>query len=470
MRFILLSVTFLSILHAETVREFKDTQGRALKAELITANDKEASLKLSNQSTVVIPLEKLSTADQDYIKKFLSENANAAKKVNDALGFPAFSSEGFTERDAADIAKAMKLPQESSSTIGSSWRLYAAVQRKGYELFGAVPYSVALYSDENKKASSLSIVFANKGDYGSTAGFAQDHFKSKGVEPPSSLESAMQMDYDQIKKTLTTALGEGKEQRYGDTKVRRKALRWDWNNHSFILSLVENEYVSILVVPTKLADAGGRSDKVSDKVVRERLLKSLVKKDNGDVIVSNIPMVNQGPKGYCVPATFERAMRFMGIESDMYLIAMVGQTGVGGGTVVEILMENLRSQVFSKGRRLKEIPVKELNVREVKRIIDTGVPILWRMCSTETYNKVTNENTESRSKADHAAWIKEQVEKFSNKSKEEENYHMCLIIGYNEKTQELAVSDSWGDRFEIRWTPVEVANWASNGMLVVIQP
>jgi hypothetical protein len=36
-------------------------------------------------------------------------------------------------------------------------------------------------------------------------------------------------------------------------------------------------------------------------------------------------MVDQGPKGYCVPATFERAMRTMGIDADMYLLAMVGQ-------------------------------------------------------------------------------------------------------------------------------------------------
>ena len=42
-------------------------------------------------------------------------------------------------------------------------------------------------------------------------------------------------------------------------------------------------------------------------------------------------MVNQGPKGYCVPATFERVLRTMGIESDMYLLAMLGGTSLAVG-------------------------------------------------------------------------------------------------------------------------------------------
>ena len=45
-----------------------------------------------------------------------------------------------------------------------------------------------------------------------------------------------------------------------------------------------------------------------------------------------------------------------------------------------------------------------------------------------------------------------------------------MIIGYNEATQELAVSDSWGARFELRWVPLSVANWANNGSIVMILP
>jgi hypothetical protein len=47
---------------------------------------------------------------------------------------------------------------------------------------------------------------------------------------------------------------------------------------------------------------------------------------------------------------------------------------------------------------------------------------------------------------------------------------VCLIVGYNEETQELAVSDSWGARYERRWVPVPVADWANGGGLFMILP
>ncbi|GDY18595.1 hypothetical protein LBMAG55_19180 [Verrucomicrobiota bacterium] len=53
-------------------------------------------------------------------------------------------------------------------------------------------------------------------------------------------------------------------------------------------------------------------------------------------------MVNQGPKGYCVPATWERVLRYMGIPADMYVLAMVGQSGAGGGTSLSTLAAGVR--------------------------------------------------------------------------------------------------------------------------------
>jgi hypothetical protein len=163
-------------------------------------------------------------------------------------------------------------------------------------------------------------------------------------------------------------------------------------------------------------------------------------------------------------------MRYMGIEADMYLLAMVGGTKAGGGTSVEMLMESLRSQVYRKGRRLKEEVVKTLRIRDVKREIDSGIPVLWRMCSMEEYNQIADENTARRGKEGHVEWLAAKREKVAKYVKPEDRHHLCMIIGYNEKTSELAVSDSWGKRFELRWVPVEVADWANNGSLVMIQP
>jgi hypothetical protein len=455
----------------EEIREFMDVTGRPLMATYLTRDGDNVELKLANGTTVTVPLVQLSEADRQYIDTRAAKSSDIAQAINEALGLPAFTSEGLARRDAEEIAKAMKLPQESEAPVGKSWRLYAAVRVPGYKLFGAVPYSVALYSNAEGKTESLSIIFANKGDYGSKVGFGRDHFRTTGeAGEPSSLAEAMKRDRDRIEQSLGAALGEGQRQRFGDSGTRRSVRRWDWNDHSFLLSHEEGEYVSVLVVPTSQADAGGRTARVSDAEIRARLQASLRREDNGDVWISGIPMVDQGPKGYCVPATFERAMRYMGVEADMYLLAMVGETAAGGGTSVNQLMDNLRSQVYRKGRRLKETSVKTLRIRDVKRQIDSGIPLLWRMCSMEQYNDVADKNTSLRRKGGHAEWLARTRAQFAKLPKPESNHHLCMIIGYNENTGELAVSDSWGARFELRWVPVEVADWANNGTLVMIQP
>ena len=214
--------------------------------------------------------------------------------------------------------------------------------------------------------------------------------------------------------------------------------------------------------------------KVSGTDLRQRLATGVVREANGDVYVSNIPMVNQGPKGYCVPATFERAMRTMGIEADMYLLAMVGGTSAGGGTSVELLLKNVRTQVYVKGRRTKDEAVKTLHIRDIKRYIDEGVPVMWPMLSVEEYNKTADENTGKRKEVkDWAAYAREvaaQADSVASGAKPDSNHHLCMIIGYNEATGELAVSDSWGPRFERRWVAVKIANWVSQGNLFLILP
>ncbi len=185
-------------------------------------------------------------------------------------------------------------------------------------------------------------------------------------------------------------------------------------------------------------------------------------------------MVDQGPKGYCAPATFERAMRAMGIETDMYLLAMIGESGIGGGTSVEKLLENIRSIVYRKGRRTRDERPKELRIREVKRYIDDGIPVMWTMKSVGEYNKAANDNTGKRgSVTDWAAYAQQiaaAAETTAKLPKPDEAHHICMIVGYNEATNELAVSDSWGRSFERRWVPVPVADWASSGGLFMILP
>lgn len=462
-----------SVVFADS-RVFTDVDGRSLQAEFISYQDDKVTLKLSNGKTSQVPFERFSADDQEFIKAQGSKADELVEKLNQACGHEAFEGQSeWTSRDAAVLAEKLKLPQESSSPVGDSWRLYAAFRAPNYRLFGAMPYSAALYSDAEGKVSSLSAVFANKGDYGSKVGFGQNHMKKSSDEKPaSSLQEAMERDYEKIKIALTEVLGEPEQQRFGDTAMRRTVDRWDWNGHSFILSNVPDEYVGLEIISTEQAELGGRAQRVASADAKKRLDKSVKRNDRGDVWIDTIPMVDQGPKGYCGPATFERAMRHVDVDADMYLLAMVGQSRAGGGTILPVLVDSIKSQVYNKGRRIRQMELRDIKVRGLKRYIDNGIPLLWQMTSTDSYNKVADANTKARTEAPDAyleAMVKVR-EKFADMPKAHSHYHLCMIIGYNEETQEVAVSDSWGESYAVRWVPVEVANWAHRENVVVIQP
>lgn len=415
----------------------------------------------------------LTKADRLWLDAAAKRLESELAKLNPASGHPLFSGTPFEVRQATEIAAALGLPQESKTRHGASWRLY---QKAGasYRLFGAMPYSLALYADAGGCATSLSAVFANKGDFGSKAGEAEKHFEGGNETTEEALEKAISKDDKTLEDAIRQVLGEPRVQRFGEGKSRRTLRRWDWNGHSVLLSREPGEYVSLMIVPVDLAEADGRTARTADKTLRERLKADVRRDPNGDVYLTQIPMVNQGPKGYCVPATFERALRTMGIESDMYLLAMVGGTGIGGGTSVGKLLDAVRSQVYSKGRRTRDIPLKELRVRDVKSYLDEGIPVMWTMMAVDEYGKITNENTKTRKTvtdwAAHAASLKSISAPFAKKEKPNENHHICLIVGYNEATDELAVSDSWGAAFERRWVPAKVASWASQGSIFLILP
>jgi hypothetical protein len=458
---------------AGEIRVFHSSEGKPLKASFEGLAGDKVTLRREDGKVFEIPTAKLSALDQTYIAEASKAAGDQAKKLSEAAGHSITTGASLVGANAEELAKSLQLKPESRSKYGRSWRLYAAYA-KNYQLFGAMPYSVALYSDPAGLLSSLSIVYANKGDFGSLAGFGKDHFAGGTNATAGSLAEAMSKDEEAVSKALTTVLGPAKIQRYGEGSTRRKISRWDWNGSAFLLSNEEGEYVSLAVVPSSTADNGGRSAMIKDGEVKQRLLASVVKSPNGDVTLSEIPMVDQGPKGYCVPATFERAMRTMGLEADMYLLAMVGQSQAGGGTSVELLLENVRSQVYGKGRRTKDDELKELRIRDIKRYIDEGIPVMWTMCSVEKYNEIADENTAKRGSIvdweAHGAEISASEADFAKRAKPETNRHICMIIGYNETTKEIAVSDSWGSRFERRWVPVPVANWVSAGGIFMILP
>ena len=120
------------------------------------------------------------------------------------------------------------------------------------------------------------------------------------------------------------------------------------------------------------ADNYGKADTIDHDDLKAMLLHRVKQTDSGDVVVSDIPMVDQGPKGYCVPATWERYLRYLGIPADMYVLAMAAGTS-DRGTNLDAMVENVDSLVTLYHRRIDTFS-GDLDMKMISRNIDLGLP------------------------------------------------------------------------------------------------
>ena len=99
---------------------------------------------------------------------------------------------------------------------------------------------------------------------------------------------------------------------------------------------------------------------------------------------------------------------------------------------------------------------------------------MWSMNVVDDLNFEISRRTQERSTVtDWEKWRKdlEPIRKNARKiRKNPEGSHVCMIIGYNLETKEIATSDSWGPQFQERWMTIEEAEAISNNDYSVIVP
>ena len=163
----------LSALQGELIEITQKASGKKLSVEIVNLADDQVKIKNASGLTFEVPLSTLTESSVEAIKGAIAESSakaqGASAKANKAFGQPLLSkNSSLWNEDAADVAKRLGLRLESKVELSSSYRRYTKID---YLFAGAHPYCITLYGDENGKAEQLSLVFANKGDFGSTAGF-----------------------------------------------------------------------------------------------------------------------------------------------------------------------------------------------------------------------------------------------------------------------------------------------------------
>ncbi len=187
--------------------------------------------------------------------------------------------------------------------------------------------------------------------------------------------------------------------------------------------------------------------------------KFVEKKENGDVMIDKIPMIDQGPKGYCVPATLARIGQHYGVDISMHEIAMIADSSSGGGTSVQAAVGSLKENYARIKLKIKDINVKTPGV--FKRSGNTLVPISATEAK-EIHDKIKdddaslakfrNEIIANVDKGLIIAWtmVVGLLPENGQAVRQNGGGHMRMIIGYNKKTDEVIFSDSWGNGHEIK--------------------
>lgn len=286
----------------------------------------------------------------------------------------------------------------------------------------------------NGKVSQIDFVFFNKGD------------SVDGKKWTPQLQRQMKQQWETLEKSLTNLAGKSKNGYWGSGRVKNKAWIWKHDKFALWLEFKAKEFIILHVTPPNSTGA----DNAKTALSADFDGKANVKKDsNGDVYIQNIPMVDQGAKGYCVPATIERVLKYYNIQDvDMHKIAAICKSQVGGGTTIDSVMTDFRS--VSNSFKLRMANVGTFSMNAIVAMVDKGIPIFWTLFSTEDYTKRMIENSQLRLKEDFDSYQKI-IKKQEKLDRKLEGPHVCLIIGYNKKSKELAVSNSWGDKFTITW-------------------
>jgi hypothetical protein len=480
-------------------------------------------------AVVFLALSPAARADNDDLPNFNAPQDNSplnVDKVNRSLGVTLFKADSLWSEDAPVVARRLGWPQESLTTTQSSYRLYSIPDSGGsdkpFTIFGARAYSSVLYATKGFP-TEVSIVFVNQGDYGWTRAYVADAVrlhKSQASDAPvpgpdsantpddsphstanrhdtmaalsgltdddrqqivkdvqDQFEQALKQDTQTLTDALTKLFGDPQHMGFGgsDSDTRERVLRWDWQGHAFLVSSPKDAYVTLRIVPTAFADNYGKADDTDSDELKTELAQRVKQSDNGDVVVSDIPMVDQGPKGYCVPATWERYLRYLGIPADMYVLANAAGTSQQG-TNLDLMVQNVDSLVTLYHRRI-DGATGDLDLKTLAKSIDAGLPLMWCCYIHIPFERTITKRLQDRAQVtDWNAW----GAKLADGDKAEiaaeitgtpvDGGHQRMIIGYNAKTNEVAISDSWSKAFAIRWMTLDEANAINGGQTFVIEP
>ena len=359
--------------------------------------------------------------------------------------------------------------------------------------------------------SAVQVSIYNRGDAGTVD---QKRFTSLVEQTRSALD------------TLTGVKAADRGTDYGSA-VQSRGLVWVTPASRFLLEWSETpenrvqgvdyraEFIRLKVTPGQggpktvleqmRAEANPAAVTTRTTTVHSSELPARVAKDaDGGQWLPNIPMVNQGEKGYCVTAATERVLRYYGADADQNELAQIANTTAGGGTSTEVMVSALKK--LASRYRVSIVTEFDLTYPDFMRMIDdynraarnapksAAVPLIDTRTRPMSYDVILNQMNgevlrDARTKLNPAYMTRFEQDIQAHISRgipllwsvylgllpedklspQARGGHMRLIIGYDAKTKEVYYSDTWGGGHELKKMPLANA-WTITDGLFTLEP
>lgn len=258
-----------------------------------------------------------------------------------------------------------------------------------------------------------------------------------------------------------------------------------------------SEFIRLKMTPLAAA-AAERAALPKPLIARTAItLKAHVSTTNDAVIIHDVPMVDQGDKGYCAAAVMARVMGYYGMEFDMHQAAQVAGTDSKGGTKGDSLRDALKRIALKSN--LHFLALQSLDVHEIQRMCSD----YNRLAAVAHKNKASLEQADYKldalldgmdgdllrqartKRANDLAKFRNDVAKYIDLGipliwdvylglvreefllPQERGGHLRLIIGYHKKTGAIFYTDTWGPRHACKQLPLGDALTMTFGLYVI---
>ncbi len=241
--------------------------------------------------------------------------------------------------------------------------------------------------------------------------------------------------------------------------------------------------------PKKMASTPRKADTASAADIKQNVKKSA----DGFVYIENIPMVDQGDKGYCAVATAERILKYYGTDVDQNMLAQLANSSASKGTSAEEMLDMLKKVQSKFGvfiRTHDEIKLqsfidmlndynkfaKKAGKKPIAYGNDIDVSGIYSSMDPDLLKKVKCEKNKTGFKNFQSDIIKHVdmgipliwcvILGIVNEKglPQAERGHMRIISGYSKEKSEIIYSDSWGKGHENKKMPMDDAWMITTGL------